>query len=366
MFVFSLNFTTNWTEYLVWACSRPFRTAEKAMATARKWQTRLSNNRFAGAVASTIVDLQEAQSQYLAIITIVGLVAYAGNELPGFGKAHTLRAWSTNSRLLDEMVSSSIYPITSVQIALHKTRNRWWYTLLWVVFTWTMAYAIALSGYATGEQIDKRFKQDSGLSSCGQNAGPKIYCLSYGISDEGFAYNGLTLPSEGILGRKFTYWTINGIVPFLLLDWITKGVLPLFFSKERLMRHRSYQVSTAVTSQPTLTALELFTIGLGTYNLATFVMFRNALGDTYGKGESGSVFGGWSYGQFVALFVWMPILGKFLSLLIGKSQRLPFSSGIRLTHWFRGHCSSCAEANELLCQCHSGTRSRANKPGRCS
>lgn len=320
-FVLSLNFTTSWTKYLVWACTRLFQ-AKRAAETAKKWQDRLSNNRFAGAVASTIVDLQEAQSQYLAILSIVGVVAYAEIGSPGFGKAHTLRAWYTNNILLDDMVSISIYPIISVQIALHKTQNRWWYTLLWVVFTWAMTFVILDSGYADKEEAEKSFKQDAGLKSCGQNAGPKIYCLNYGESEEGFAYNGLTQEEESILSSKFTYWAIHGIIPVLLWDWFMKGLVPVFFPTEELTRHRLYLFSTAITSQPVLTLLELFTMALGTYNLASFVMFRNALGDIYGEGESDSVFGGWSYGQFVALFVWLPILGKFLSVLLGKYLRL--------------------------------------------
>ncbi|UPK99925.1 hypothetical protein LCI18_010860 [Fusarium solani-melongenae] len=302
-FVLSLNFTTSWTKYL------------KAAEIAKKWQDRLSNNRFAGAVASTIADFQEAQSQYLAILSIVGVVVYAEIGSPGFGKAHTLWAWYINNLLLDDMVSISIYPILSVQIALHKTQNRWWYTLLWVVFTWMMAYVILISGWADKVEAEKSFKQDAGLKSCGQNAGPKIYCLNYGESDEGFAYNGLMQEEESILSSKFTYWAIHGIIPILLWDWFMKGFVPVLFPTKELTGHRWYRLLTAVTSQLALTLLELFTMALGTYNLANFVMFRSALGDTYGEGQSDPVFGGWSYGQFVALFVWMPILGKFLSVL---------------------------------------------------
>ncbi|KAJ3459180.1 hypothetical protein MRS44_015253 [Fusarium solani] len=318
-FVLSLNFTTTWTEYIVRACLWPFRAGDEAKTTAQKWQNTLSNNRFAGAIASTIVDLQEAQTQYLAIISVVGVVAYVSNSTPGFGNGHTFRAWYTNKDLLDDMISISIYPILFVQIALHKTGNRWWCTMLWVIFTWVVAYFIAFS-WREADEIPERFRENDGLESCGQNAGPKLYCMNYDESFDGFAYNGLMPSRQSMLLNKLSYWAIHSIIPIIILDWLWKSPFSVLLDSNdthfRSLNRALDKFVASITSQVALTILELFTMGLGTYNLAEFVIFRKALGDIYGEGEGDSVFGGWTYGQFVALFVWIPITGKFLSLLI--------------------------------------------------
>ncbi|KAI8711479.1 hypothetical protein NCS52_01411400 [Fusarium sp. LHS14.1] len=319
-FVISLHLTMTWTKYLVWICLWPFHGVVEALTRARKWQRVLSSNRFAGAVASTIVDLQEAQSQYLAIISIVGVVAYFGGGYPGFGNAHTFRAWYTNNLFLHDIVSSSMFPILSVQIALHRTENRWWYTLLWVFFTWVMVLTIPFSGPRSREEVEKYFKSNAGLASCGQNAGPKTYCMNYAESDEGYTYNGLENETQISFSGRFTYWVIHGIMPFLLWDWFVKGVLPFFIPRKGITRHILYLVLSAGTGQPMLRFLELFTMILSIYNLVSFIIERKNVGSIYGGGDSDSVYGGWSSRQFVALFVWFPVVGKFVSILVGKSE----------------------------------------------
>ncbi|KAM0431371.1 hypothetical protein ACHAPT_005348 [Fusarium lateritium] len=330
-FALSFNLATTWTKHLVWACSWPFCTADKAIETAKKWQGAVFQSRFAGAVASTVVDLQEAQTQYLAIISIVGVVAYASRDSPGLGNVQTFRTWHINNAILYQMVPTIMYPLIFIQVLLHKTHNRWWYTLLWVVFTWAMA--IVITTYDTSNQAENvwRFREGAGLEACGQNPGPKIYCMSSSPADD-FTYGhnepyGLEVTVAGVLEEDVGYWAIHGLVPVLMLDWIFNCIFLLFPQKAATGVYYAIRELetfwTSMMNQVTWTAIELFAMGLGAYRLQGFVKFRREVGEAYGGGESDSVFGGWTFGQFVALFVWFPIIGKFLSIIIGKSEALP-------------------------------------------
>lgn len=219
------------------------------------------------------------------------------------------------------MISISIYPILFVQIAFHKAGNRWWYTILWVIFTWVLTFFVVFSWGDMGE-IPERFHKSDGLESCGQNPGPKLYCMGYDESFERFVNKGLTPSHQVMLLNKLSYWAIHAIIPIIILDWWWEKP-PTDAQQPNKQPRGSFSHAldpfvAVITNRVSLTILEFFTMSLGTYNLVKYVMFRKALGDAYGGGEGDSVFGGWTYGQFVALFVWIPIAGKFLSLMIGK------------------------------------------------
>lgn len=321
VFFFALAFkiTKTWVRNFTLASLLPFHGPIKSLEKATLWQKKVSRSSFCLAVGSTIVDLQ-------------------------LGNISSLFSWLANNLALRGMVSAGMYPLLLLQLILHKSNNRWWYTLFLVVGTWILVLVI-VQPQTIEDSLTEHIQETASLNGCGGKAGPRTYCQTFNkpTSPPG----GSTIANDAELfhltrdiGRFFKYHSksqapIHVIIAFLLLDWMSMVIRMWWFETDTWLsrRGRAWVNQLPSTIRQSIiqkyflllleacwVSMEVLAIVMAIIGIHEFMTFIDILtGGSYGE-ESAIWISKWGFGQLVAVCVWFPFILKFISLNIGMPE----------------------------------------------
>ncbi|PTD07506.1 hypothetical protein HYE67_001744 [Fusarium culmorum] len=182
----------------------------------KTWIRNFSLAKFGITAGAALVDLQEAQAMFLAVVSTAAIIAFSSSSSAGLANISSSLSWLANNIILRGVVSAGMYPLLFIQLILHKTHNRWWYTLFLVILNWVLMLIITQPDVVGVEALEKHVKKTNDVNRCGANAGPRTYCqtlnlrfrnISVGLSDDSLVSSG-SLPGLGsnimgdVLGSK--------------------------------------------------------------------------------------------------------------------------------------------------------------------
>ncbi|KAF5550395.1 hypothetical protein FNAPI_7730 [Fusarium napiforme] len=339
-FALCYKISKTWIRNFTFISLVPFQQPTEAAETASKWQKVVSRSTFGVAIASTLVDLQEAQAVFLGTISIAAIITFSGSSGTGLGNISSLLSWLANNLTLRGMISAGMYPLLFIQLILQKTQNRWWYTLALVFMNWVLAVLIARPQSVDELSLLGHFTDSSSMENCGNHAGPRTFCQTFNKPTTGG--NGSTTGKESDhLDRDaesfFKFHSriqapMHVIMAFLILDWILAMVRVHLFErgdcisrKDRASRNTSpfgrlkslYSERYFVPLIESIwISMEVLTIVMGAIGVYEFAAFRRLLNGGKSGNESKVALSKWGFGQLVAVCVWVPVVLKFACLMV--------------------------------------------------
>jgi hypothetical protein len=144
-------------------------------STAGKKQKELREMRFHAALASTLVEFQEAQS-YFIIAIMIGIIIFQHSNA-SFEGSSAIAAVQFDNALINQLALSGVYPIVLAELCLRRYK-------LSSEYTYAVAFAaIVISAYvytisaATGTlQVAEHFRGTNIIPQCGGHTDPRSYC----------------------------------------------------------------------------------------------------------------------------------------------------------------------------------------------
>ncbi|KAL3601677.1 hypothetical protein FPOAC2_05948 [Fusarium poae] len=362
LFALTYKITKTWVRNFSLALLLPFNGPTKAVKTAIRWQKFVTQSKFGIAAGAALVDLQEAQAMFLAIISTAAIIAFSGSTSAGLANISSSLSWATNNLILRGVVSAGMYPLLFIQLILHKTHNRWWYTLFLVILNWVLVLVITQPGVVGIEILEDHVKKTNEVNRCGRNAGPRAYCqtlnlrfknISVDLSDDDLLASGTlsglgsNISTDGLdsnienpylsKNNVESYFKIHSsiqapihiIMVFLILDWMsamlkaqwsepgtwlysrTRFLIQISPSRvQRFLKGRYFWLLT----EGLWVSMEVLSIVMGVIGVSEFQDFLQVLQDGKEGDKSDIHISNWSFGQLVAACVWFPTILKFLCL----------------------------------------------------
>ncbi|KAK2597550.1 hypothetical protein N8I77_012329 [Diaporthe amygdali] len=307
---------TSWTRVLIWpfcmckhGASLPgFSLANIQCCRRAAWlqaaaiQDRLARSKLHAVTISTLVEFQEVQAWFVGAIQVATLATFqvTGGSALGSANTNSFGEAILSSRLVRTLAFDGIYPILLAQFILQQHEMRWWYSFILVLCNFALAMAVkARVAYrvADFDVLWAAFKDATSVDACGGNPNPMVYC------------NTFSAPWDPI--TMGTFW-VYSVMALLVLDffvhhlrdspWIrgTSYTLERANGPSRWWAHMSFW-------RPVLRGLRFFheyiLVLLAGFYFVSMLVMTSAMRDSLGN---------WSYGQLVAVTVWVPTLTKFL------------------------------------------------------
>ncbi len=312
-------------------------------------QSFLASSRFGAALVSSLIEFQEVQIYFVASIQIATLVSFnPSNTRSSASNSASYAGALINSITITSLSITSVSCILLIQATLQHAGMHWWY----IFTTMSVTYFLAVSVFAAqGELMPSvdglwdQFTRDSQLSECGGNPSPMTYCKpaspwSWGVLkvDAGsvwsIAYGGAAvwfvlfvdqvvctaektasmLPRwlKGRLGLEGTEGDENG------------GIRAKWEGRWKVWRESVLGRVVALTYKVSFALLIVWMVA-GYLTTLSPVVNRVDIGEA----------SGWSFGQLVALMVWVPTVVKYLYYNICESSLffLTLDATRMLTFW---------------------------------
>lgn len=362
-FALFYKITKTWIRNFTLISLLPFQGPAAAVETAFQWQKMVSRSTFGVAVASTLVDLQEAQAVFLGTISIAAIITFSSSSGTGLGNISSLLSWLTNNLTVRGMVSAGMYPLLFVQLILQKTHNRWWYTLVLVFINWVLVVLIARPQTVDEPSLLEHFTDSSPLERCGNHSGPRTFCQTFNKPAERGS-SSTTGEELGHLDRDaesfFKFHSriqapMHVIMAFLILDWIFAMIRMHLFERGDWLSHKAHALMDSLPlrlksfytrryfmlfTEAIWISMEALTIVMGAIGVHEFAAFMHLLSGGESGNESKVALSKWGFGQLVAVCVWVPVILKFACLMVGKLKSLsyPSKSVFIADKWKTGLC----------------------------
>lgn len=266
-------------------------------------------DRLSSAIHSVMIDFQEAQAVFTGIISIAIILTLRNYET--LSQKIPVLSYMANMNASQVTVAFSFSSLLVCQVMLHLSGRGSGCNLFYVIFDWILSKIILSHPEFDALSYWERLKTYSLTPGCGNNAGPMSYCggrLSGHVSP---TFNGW----EVTWGPGFA----NIVVPLLIADWV-RQIYPGCISRF-LNRFGSTSVLPWLDSLIPSLHIRILTMMLVVlvYFLAQTIMSLQVLLRFYSAFYA-SMKGleSWSFGQLVAVTVWLPVFSKFIHLLICK------------------------------------------------
>ncbi|KAF5681837.1 hypothetical protein FDENT_7904 [Fusarium denticulatum] len=338
-FALCYKITKTWIRNFTLISLLPLQGPARAVETAIYWQKVVMRSSFGVAVASTLIDLQEAQAVFLGTISIATTITFSSSSGTGLGNISSLLSWLTNNLTVRGMVSAGMYPLLFVQLILQKTHNRWWYTLSLVFINWVLVVLIARPQTVDEPSLLKHLDESSPLERCGNHTGPRTFCQTFNKAT-GRGSSSTTGEELGHLDRDaenfFKFHSkiqapMHVIMAFLILDWILAMIRMCLFERgdwlsdkahaliDNLpLRLKSFYIQRhfVLFTEAIWISMEVLTIVMGAIGVQEFATFMHLLSGGESGNESKVALSKWGFGQLVAVCVWVPVILKFACLMV--------------------------------------------------
>jgi hypothetical protein len=292
------------------------------------WRKAISENRFIVSVTSTMVDLQEAQTLFAAVISVATIAAFSGTTGTGLANILTLFSWIFNHYISVGLVTAGMYPILLVQLLLNERGPRWWYTTLLMVLNWILMIAATQGHEVDDIGFERHLKETSGVEQCGGNPGPMSYCREPHYNS-GMIFLPITRRTRVIIHLISAFLVVDRIL-WVWQYWrhnrsqkvagpgLQSQTQGTGGSEKMNSIFARFQSAIEVVAKFVWPALELLTFAMMVVSLYELTKLMSL--------HTGENAAAWSLGQLVAVAVWLPVVFKFGSLVIGESSATGFAA----------------------------------------
>ncbi|OAA49680.1 hypothetical protein NOR_01603 [Metarhizium rileyi] len=271
------------------------------------WRDSSALSRTSIALATTLVEFQEAQCWFVFAIQIASILAIVVNSQEGTFWGEII----VNAAIGFHVSQNGILPMFLIQICLHNEGIRNWHTFLGFFVEYLLAI-VATTQKVYFHDAFNLFKQESKIDACGQNPSPRSYCAS----------------TQGVEGLKLSFFPHPLLYKMVFLVLDTIAIIILVFDQlswtlrtHRLTKHisiRGYQIGRAPNcawlgpawvhfKQWVWFTLEVMYLVINILYLISLVRVISA--DSFQANK-------WSYGQIIAMTVWGPVIVKLFDLVL--------------------------------------------------
>ncbi|KAJ4235847.1 hypothetical protein NW759_000932 [Fusarium solani] len=280
------------------------------------WRDSGGLSRTSIAIATTLVEFQEAQCWFVFAVQIASILAIVVNSQEGTFWGEIV----VNAAIAYHVSQNGVLPMFLIQVCLHHEGIRNWHTFL----GFFMEYLLAI--VATTQKIYFKdafalFKGQKEIKGCGLNPSPRTYCAA----------------TRGIDGQAFSFFPHPLLykMVFLILDSVAIIALVVdqfawTLRKHHLTKHVQFG-SFRLGRWPRwgkqrrgLFIKRWFWRILEVAYLVVNILYMISLTKVINS-ESFAA-NRWSYGQIIAVTVWGPVIVKLFDLLLSG----PPKNGLRL------------------------------------
>ncbi|KAF5027280.1 hypothetical protein F66182_623 [Fusarium sp. NRRL 66182] len=280
------------------------------------WRDSSGLSRTSMAIATTLVEFQEAQCWFVFAVQIASILAIVVNSQEGTFWGEII----VNAAIAFHVSQNSFLPMVLIQICLHHEGIRNWHTFL----GFFMEYLLAI--VATSQKIYFKdafalFKGQNEIQGCGLNPSPRTYCAA----------------TRGIDGQAFSFFPHPLLykMVFLILDTIAiialvADQLAWTLRKHHLTSHLqfgSYRLGRWPRWGKRRRGLfikrwfwRVLEVAYLVMNILYMISLTKVINSESFAAEK------WSYGQIIAVSVWGPVIVKLFDLLLSG----PPKNGMRL------------------------------------
>ncbi|CAH0019090.1 unnamed protein product [Clonostachys rhizophaga] len=275
------------------------------------WPDNSAMSRTSVAIASTLVEFQEAQCWFVFAVQIASILQIVVNSQEGTFWGEII----LNAAVAYHISLNGMLPMFLIQICLHNEGIRNWHTFLGFCAEYVLAI-VAATQKVRFRAAFELFKSQSNIESCGGNPSPRSYCAAIGTID-------------GLQLSFFPHPLVYKMV-FLVLDSIAMIVLILdqlmwTLRKHRRTKHiqigryRAGRGPSGKLKKPWQKFTLWFWRTLEVVYLIINVLYMISL--TRVINDESFVATRWSYGQIIAMTVWGPVIVKLFDLILSGPQR---------------------------------------------
>lgn len=272
------------------------------------WPDSSALSRTSIAVATTLVEFQEAQCWFVFAVQIASILAIVVNSQEGTFWGEIIM----NAGVAYHVSLNGILPMFLVQVCLHNEGIRNWHTFVGFFVEWLLAVVAASQKVRFGDAF-ALFRSQNAIGACGGNPSPRTYCAA----------------TLGVSGQQLSFFPHPLLykMVFLILDTIAILVLTVdqlawTLRKHRLTKHkrvagcrlgrwpehweRSRRHWRRVRTWFWRT-IEVAYLVVNILYMISLVKVINA--ESFAANR-------WSYGQIIAVTVWGPVIVKLFDLIL--------------------------------------------------
>lgn len=307
MLYVALKAFTLWVRYSQGKRKRPGLNRIESMI----WRDSSAMSRTSIAIATTLVEFQEAQCWFVFAVQIASILAIVVNSQEGTFWGEII----VNGAVAFHVSQNGVLPMFLIQICLHNEGIRNWHTFMGFCVEYFLAI-VATTQKISFKSTFELFRNQNKIDACGGNPSPRTYCAAM----------------SGIDGLHLTFFPHPLLykMVFLVLDSIAFLVLVVdqfawTLRRHRLTRHmkignwrpgrwpdNSLQQHWRKFNNWFWRALELIYLIVNVLYMVSLVRVISTKSFEANK---------WSYGQIIAVTVWGPVIVKLFDLILGKSQQ---------------------------------------------
>ncbi|KAK5995553.1 hypothetical protein PT974_03965 [Cladobotryum mycophilum] len=270
------------------------------------WRDSSTISRTSIAIATTLVEFQEAQCWFVFALQIASILAIVVNSQEGAFWGEII----VNGAVAYHISLNGILPMFLVQVCLHNEGIRNWHTFLGFAIEYFLAI-VSASQKISFKASFEIFRTQNAIDACGGNPSPRTYCAS----------------TQGVAGLHLSFFPHPLLykIVFLLLDSTAFLVLLIDQLSWTLRKHRRTKHMVFGNWEPGRwphngfrarwqKISKLFWRGLEVAYFLINILYMISLS----KVISAKSFQAnrWSYGQIIAITVWGPLIVKLFDLII--------------------------------------------------
>ncbi|KAM0561789.1 hypothetical protein ACHAPJ_002960 [Fusarium lateritium] len=280
------------------------------------WRDSGGLSRTSIAIATTLVEFQEAQAWFVFAVQIASILAIVVNSQEGTFWGEIV----VNAAIAYHVSQNGVLPMFLVQICLHHEGIRNWHTFLGFFMEYLLAI-VATTQKVYFKDAFALFKGQNEIKGCGLNPSPRTYCAA----------------TRGIDGQSFSFFPHPLLykMTFLILDTIAivalvADQLAWTLRKHHLTRHiqiGSYRLGRWPRWGKQRRGLRIkiwfwriLEVAYLVVNILYMVSLTKVINSESFQAKR------FSYGQIIALTVWGPVIVKLFDLLLSG----PPKNGMRL------------------------------------
>ncbi|KAI2602744.1 hypothetical protein GGR54DRAFT_487701 [Hypoxylon sp. NC1633] len=256
-------------------------------------------------IKSTMVEFQETQCIFVATIQIAALAFFNPTTLAD--KANTYGEAVSNTDVINRLAFDGMFPVLIGQVVLQRAGKHWWYTtaLTTLVFVLGMVCE-AKAGKLSYATLWAHFAQNDSIEQCGFNPSPYTYCFARFSSGDNLSW--LYTNTDGFLASSpvsnIRFWAIA----YLLIDQFFTWSRGRFFVQRAAKLRKVRFAGNIIFVWRVLWWISWFLLQCALLiGLVGYIVMLATIFVTYSGGLEE-----WSFGQLVAVMVWVPLTTKFL------------------------------------------------------
>ncbi|KAM3504854.1 hypothetical protein MY11210_008192 [Beauveria gryllotalpidicola] len=270
------------------------------------WKDSSALSRTSIAIATTLVEFQEAQCWFIFAVQIASILAIVVNSQEGSFWGEII----VNGAVAFHVSQNGILPMFLVQVCLHNEGIRNWHTFLGFCTEYLLAVVATTQSISFAGALNL-FRGQRAVAACGGNPSPRTYCAS----------------SAGVDGLTLTFFPHPLVykLVFLVLDTVAivaLGVDQLAWTLRTHRRTRHWAIGAhglgrwpdGPLKRHWLRWSAWFWHGLEFAYLVINVLYLISLSKVISDDSFRA--NRWSYGQIIAMTVWGPVIVKLFSLIL--------------------------------------------------